>query len=215
MTPIQGTGLSWPAGAAGTAAGRPDVAPVCDWAPCEHGDDRFSGVVLGPACRARFHRLLSIWDNASWHRSHAVRHWIRQHNRRVKQGAAGVRIVVCPLPSKSPWLNPIEPNWSMASAPCRKQTGCCRADELEARVYATMAVDLKSISSCQKRSLDYARGKSDTAHRPHTSHSDRYCASVSFHLEMLQEWKAKMKGVLQGLSMLNLWEQKRPLCLCA
>ena len=36
-----------------------------------------------------FTALLLIWDNASWHRSHAVRHWIRQHNQQVKRGADG------------------------------------------------------------------------------------------------------------------------------
>ncbi len=66
-----------------------------------------------------FTALLLIWDNASWHRSHAVRHWIRQHNQRVKRGAVGVRCVVCPLPSKSPWLNSIEPKWVHG-----KRTGC-------------------------------------------------------------------------------------------
>ena len=30
---------------------------------------------------------------------------------RVKRSGAGVRIVACPLPIKSPWLNPIEPKW--------------------------------------------------------------------------------------------------------
>ena len=48
-----------------------------------------------------FTALLLIWDNASWHRSQAVRHWLRQHNRQVKGGAGGVRIVVCPLPLKT------------------------------------------------------------------------------------------------------------------
>ena len=56
-------------------------------------------------CAARrahgFTALLLIWDNASWHRSQAVRPWIRQHNQQVKGGATGGRIVVCPLPSKS------------------------------------------------------------------------------------------------------------------
>lgn len=54
--------------------------------------------------------LLLVWDNASWHRSKAVRGWIRTHNRHAKQ-TSGVRIVVCPLPIKSPWLNRIEPHW--------------------------------------------------------------------------------------------------------
>jgi transposase len=55
--------------------------------------------------------LLLIWDNASWHKSHEVRNWIASHNREVKDSGRGVRIVPCLLPTKSPWLNPIEPKW--------------------------------------------------------------------------------------------------------
>lgn len=57
--------------------------------------------------------LLLIWDNASWHKSREVRNWITTHNRAVKDSGseAGVRIVPCLLPTKSPWLNPIEPQW--------------------------------------------------------------------------------------------------------
>jgi hypothetical protein len=51
-----------------------------------------------------------IWDRASWHLSHKVRDWIARHNRKVKR-EGGVRILACALPSKSPWLNPIEPKW--------------------------------------------------------------------------------------------------------
>jgi hypothetical protein len=54
--------------------------------------------------------LLLIWDNAAWHNSQRVRAWIRAHNRRAKR-AGGVRILVCTLPTKSPWLNRIEPYW--------------------------------------------------------------------------------------------------------
>jgi hypothetical protein len=54
--------------------------------------------------------LLLVWDHASWHVSQAVRAWIKAHNRHVKQ-AGGGRVVVCPLPVKSPWLNRIEPKW--------------------------------------------------------------------------------------------------------
>lgn len=55
--------------------------------------------------------LLLIWDNASWHISKEVRAWVRAHNRHVKASGEGVRLVICPLPIKSPWLNPIEPKW--------------------------------------------------------------------------------------------------------
>lgn len=55
--------------------------------------------------------LILIWDNASWHISGEVRRWIRTHNRQVKQESQGVRIIACRLPTKSPWLNPLEPRW--------------------------------------------------------------------------------------------------------
>lgn len=80
--------------------------------------------------------LLLIWDNASWHRSHAVRHWLRQHNQQIKQGALGVRLIVCSLPSKSPWLNPIEPKWVHGKRAVSEADKLLSADELEARVYA-------------------------------------------------------------------------------
>ena len=83
-----------------------------------------------------FTALLLIWDNASWHRSQAVRHWIRHHNQQVKRGAAGVRIVVCQLPSKSPWLNPIEPKWVHGKRAVSEPDRLLSAAELEARVYA-------------------------------------------------------------------------------
>jgi hypothetical protein len=43
-----------------------------------------------------------VWDNASWHISKTVRQWISEHNRQVKESGQGVRIWVCPLPTKSP-----------------------------------------------------------------------------------------------------------------
>jgi hypothetical protein len=54
--------------------------------------------------------LVLIWDNASWHVSQTVREWITVYNRQAKRDG-GCRIMVCRLPSKSPWLNPIEPKW--------------------------------------------------------------------------------------------------------
>ena len=50
-----------------------------------------------------------IWDNASWHISKEVREWIVSHNRKVKNSGEGVRIISCLLPTKSPWLNSMEP----------------------------------------------------------------------------------------------------------
>src|SRR3954453_976867 len=56
--------------------------------------------------------LALVWDNAPWHVSREVRAWIAAHNRRVKAVGRGCRLLVCHLPSKSPWLNPIEPRWA-------------------------------------------------------------------------------------------------------
>jgi hypothetical protein len=50
-----------------------------------------------------------VWDDAPRHVSREVRAWIAAHNRRVKAVGRGCRLLVCRLPSKSPWLNPIGP----------------------------------------------------------------------------------------------------------
>jgi transposase len=82
------------------------------------------------------HALLLIWDNAAWHGSAAVRAWIREHNRRVKQTGAGVRLVSCSLPVKSPWLNPIEPRWAHGKRRVAEPARLLPAAELAERVCA-------------------------------------------------------------------------------
>ena len=79
---------------------------------------------------------LLVWDRAPWHESQLVRHWIRQHNRQVKQGTAQVRIINCPLPSKSPWLNPIEPHWRHGKRAVVEPARLLGAQELSDRVCA-------------------------------------------------------------------------------
>ena len=39
--------------------------------------------------------LALVWDNASWHHSHEVRAWLRQHNRAVKAAAVACRCAAC------------------------------------------------------------------------------------------------------------------------
>jgi len=71
--------------------------------------------------------LALIWDNASWHISREVQDWVRRHNREVKRTGHGCRLLICRLPSRSPWLNPIEPKWVHGKRavvePARKLTG--------------------------------------------------------------------------------------------
>jgi hypothetical protein len=77
-----------------------------------------------------------LWDHASWHISQLVRSWIRAHNRQVKQEGQGIRILVCQLPKKSPWLSPIEPMWVHGKRAVAEADRLLPAAELEERVYA-------------------------------------------------------------------------------
>lgn len=77
--------------------------------------------------------LLMIWDNASWHISKEVRHWVKAHNRKVKQ-EGGCRLLVCRLPSKSPWLNNIEPKWVHGKRAVFEAERTLMADELKGRL---------------------------------------------------------------------------------
>ena len=78
--------------------------------------------------------LLLIWDNASWHVSKEVRGWVRAHNRQVKASGVGVRLLVCQLPIKSPWLNPIEPKWGHGKRRVLEPARALSPNELEERV---------------------------------------------------------------------------------
>ena len=77
-----------------------------------------------------------VGDNASWPISQEVRAWLRQHNRRVKAAGSGCRLLVRRLPSRSPWLNAIDPKWVHGKRavvePARKLTGA----ELQQRLCA-------------------------------------------------------------------------------
>ncbi len=78
--------------------------------------------------------LVLIWDNAGWHISHQVRDWLRQHNQAVARTGQGTRLVPCWLPSRSPWLNPIEPKWGHGKRRVVEPARVLSPDELEARV---------------------------------------------------------------------------------
>ncbi len=80
--------------------------------------------------------LLLVWDNASWHVSREVRAWIRAQNRQVKRRGQGIRLLVCGLPSKSPWLNTIEPHWVHGKRHVVEPARLLTAGELADRVCA-------------------------------------------------------------------------------
>jgi hypothetical protein len=80
---------------------------------------------------------LLIWDNAPWHVSKEARCWIKEHNHKVKKGALeGVRIINCYLPTKSPWLNAMEPKWIHGKRKVVEADRLLGAHELAERVCA-------------------------------------------------------------------------------
>jgi hypothetical protein len=84
--------------------------------------------------------LLLLWDNASWHMSHQVQHWIKAHNRKVK-AQGGCRLLACRLPVKSPWLNNIEPKWVHGKRNVVEAKRILSAQELQDRLCLYYACD--------------------------------------------------------------------------
>jgi hypothetical protein len=60
--------------------------------------------------------------------------WIKQHNAQVKPTGKGVRLIVCQLPVKSPWLNAIEPKWIHAKRAIIEPQRQLTAQEVKTRV---------------------------------------------------------------------------------
>jgi transposase len=77
-----------------------------------------------------------VWDHATWHKSKAVRRWIREYNRTVEKNRQGIRLLPFLLPKKSPWLNPIEPMWIHAKRKVVEPDKKLTAIELARRVSA-------------------------------------------------------------------------------
>jgi hypothetical protein len=69
--------------------------------------------------------------------------WLHTHNRRVKQIGKGVRVLSCLLPTKSPWLNPIEAKWVHGKQAVVEAERLLSASELESRVYADFGCSLQ------------------------------------------------------------------------
>lgn len=116
------------------AEGQPDTATTIEFL------ERLLALAAHKAKRV----LAIIWDRASWHKSHELFAWIRQHNRKAKQ-QGGVRLLTCLLPSKSPWLNPVEPLWLHAKRKVSSHDETLSVDELKARIQPLFHVNLNNV----------------------------------------------------------------------
>ena len=56
---------------------------------------------------SNYRALIIIWDKASWHTAKKIKNFVRRWNRYAKRHGK-VRLILCYLPTKAPWLNPIE-----------------------------------------------------------------------------------------------------------
>jgi transposase len=148
--------------------GEPAKAIACYGAVCDETKERFFCFadgqpnseksiaflsILLAAAEERCQRVLVvIWDRATWHLSKKVVRWIRQHNQQVKQEEQGVRLLTCLLPTKSPWLNPMEPIWLHAKRKVVEPDGDLSVKVLKERLCAHFKTNLQdatlNVSAC-------------------------------------------------------------------
>jgi hypothetical protein len=78
--------------------------------------------------------------------SKQVKTWLREHNQTILQeaqtGKEGVRIIPCWLPTKSPWLNRIEPKWVHSKRAIVEPTRLLSASELKQRMCDYLGCEL-------------------------------------------------------------------------
>lgn len=90
--------------------------------------------------------LVVLWDRASWHTSKKLKQWVRQHNRRAKLQMGGVRLLTYLLPSKSPWLNPMEPIWLHAKRKVVEPDGDLTVKVLKERLCAHFQTTIEAAT---------------------------------------------------------------------
>jgi transposase len=142
--------------------GETDKAIACYGAVCDQTKERFFcladgqpnseksiaflSTLLALAKERNQRVLVVIWDRASWHMSKTVIRWVHQHNQQVKQAKHGTRLLTCLLPSKSPWLNPMEPIWLHAKRNVVEPDGELSVKLLKERLCAHFQTNLENAT---------------------------------------------------------------------
>lgn len=140
----------------------PDKAIACFGAVCDQTQERFLSFADGQPnstksiaflsylveiAAARSKRVLVIiWDQATWHKSKMVMQWVRQHNRHAKQTQQSVRLLTYLLPSKSPWLNPMEPIWLHTKRKVVEPEGDLSVEVLKERLCTHFGTNLETAT---------------------------------------------------------------------
>ncbi len=113
--------------------------------PNSHKTIQFLQALLKVAQAQAKQVLVVIWDRASWHKSKTLKQWVQQHNHHVRQHG-GVRLLTFLLPSKSPWLNPMEPIWLHAKRKVAEPEAHLSVKMLKDRLSALFDTTLVSTS---------------------------------------------------------------------
>lgn len=107
--------------------------------PCSDLTIQYLRWTCAKAYQAGKRVLLMFWDHAPWHISKETMDWVHAHNRQVKHSGRGVRLLICLLPKKSPWLNSIEPMWIHAKRKIVEPDNKLSASEVVSRVCSVFA----------------------------------------------------------------------------
>ena len=142
--------------------GESNKAIACYGAVCDQTKERFFNFADGQpnseksiaflstllaVAKARCQRvLIVIWDRATWHMSKQVSNWVRQHNHQAKKEEQSVRLLTCLLPTKSPWLNPMEPIWLHAKRKVVEPDGDLTVKVLKNRLCAHFHTNLEEAT---------------------------------------------------------------------
>jgi hypothetical protein len=115
--------------------------PFVDGRPISAVTIHFLGWCLKQVAAVGKTALVLIGDHSSRHVSRAVCTWVRAYHRHVKATGPGVRLVVCPLPTKSRWLNSIKPTWVHGKRVVAEPAALLTIADLIARICASFGCD--------------------------------------------------------------------------
>lgn len=86
-------------------------APFLRWAEGQPNSEetiQFLEALMAHYTRKGLRFVVLFWDKVLWHTSKCTRAWIRAYNQQAKRDKR-TRLIVCPLPTRSSWLMPLEP----------------------------------------------------------------------------------------------------------
>lgn len=126
--------------------------PFLHWAEGQPNSEetvRFLEALMAHCTAKGLRFVVLFWDKAPWHTSKRTRHWIRTYNQQAKLKNQ-TRLIVCSLPTRSPWLMPLEPIF-----------GWIKHQVLGGRLFETVVALQAAVESYFHQRVDQARQRRD------------------------------------------------------